>query len=169
MLRGHETELSSRASTTQGVPSPFAPQASPVSQPKLLPRMHQALRSHHYSRRTEQTYCHWARRFIFFDNVRLPPHMPEPEINVRDGKGARDRITMLPASARNPFQEHLRRVHPMTREKRVLMLIRITLSAIWPNQMLPFDIQRLMTPGGGYPQASYTDRYKERLTLCAYI
>jgi len=34
MLRGHETDLSSRASTTQVVPSPCAPQASPATQPK---------------------------------------------------------------------------------------------------------------------------------------
>ena len=34
--------------------------------PKLLDRLHEALRSRHYSRRTEETYCHWVKRFIFF-------------------------------------------------------------------------------------------------------
>jgi len=28
--------------------------------PKLLDRLREALRSRHYSRRTEQTYCHWV-------------------------------------------------------------------------------------------------------------
>jgi hypothetical protein len=31
---------------------------------KLLLLMREALRSRHYSRRTEQTYCRWARKFI---------------------------------------------------------------------------------------------------------
>ncbi len=32
--------------------------------PKLLDRLREALRTRHYSRRTEQTYCHWIKRFI---------------------------------------------------------------------------------------------------------
>lgn len=32
------------------------------------------------------------------------------EILVRDGKGAKDRITMLPQSLNSPLQEHLKRV-----------------------------------------------------------
>jgi len=40
------------------------------------------LRARHYSRRTEQTYCLWVKRFIFFHNVRHPAEMAEPEINT---------------------------------------------------------------------------------------
>jgi hypothetical protein len=36
------------------------------SEPKLLDCLTQALRSRHYSRRTEQTYRHWVKRFIIF-------------------------------------------------------------------------------------------------------
>ncbi len=50
--------------------------------PRLLTRMREALRSRHYSRRTEQTYCSWVKRFIFFHNVRHPAEMGEPEINA---------------------------------------------------------------------------------------
>ncbi len=32
--------------------------------PKLLDRLREALHTRHYSRRTEQTYCHWIKRFI---------------------------------------------------------------------------------------------------------
>jgi integrase-like protein len=39
---------------------------TPAKQPKLLDRLCEALRSRHYSRRTEQCYCHWVKRFIFF-------------------------------------------------------------------------------------------------------
>jgi integron integrase len=180
----------------------------------LLDRMREALRSRHYSPRTEQAYTHWARRFIYFHNIRHPAEMGEAEINgflthlaikehvsastqnqalaallflyrhvigrepgdlgaivrarrperlpvvltrdevkkildnlsgdkwlmasvmygaglrlmecvslrvqdidfarneivVRDGKGARDRVTMLPGSLRQPFRDHLREV-----------------------------------------------------------
>ena len=54
----------------------------PQRKPKLLDQLREALRSRHYSRRTEQTYCHWVRRFIFFQNVRHPAQMAEPEINA---------------------------------------------------------------------------------------
>jgi site-specific recombinase XerD len=50
--------------------------------PKLLDELRMALRSRHYSRRTEQTYCHWVKRFIYFQNVRHPAEMAEPEINA---------------------------------------------------------------------------------------
>jgi len=49
---------------------------------KLLDQLREALRSHHYSRRTEQTYCLWVKRFIFFHNVRHPAEMAEAEINA---------------------------------------------------------------------------------------
>ena len=49
--------------------------------PKLMDRLCEALRSRHYSRRTEETYCHWVKRFIFFHKVRHPAEMAEPEIN----------------------------------------------------------------------------------------
>lgn len=52
------------------------------SQPRLLDRLRLALRSRHYSRRTEKTYLMWVRRFIFFHNVRHPAEMAEPEINT---------------------------------------------------------------------------------------
>jgi hypothetical protein len=34
------------------------------AKPWLLYQFHEALRSRHYSRRTEQTYCPWVKRFI---------------------------------------------------------------------------------------------------------
>ncbi|MCG6535910.1 MAG: site-specific integrase, partial [Syntrophales bacterium LBB04] len=49
---------------------------------KLLDRHREALRSRHYSRRTEQSHCHWVKGFIYFHNVRHPAQMAEPEINA---------------------------------------------------------------------------------------
>ena len=50
--------------------------------PKLLTQLSQAMRSRHYSRKTEATYIHWIKRFIFFPHVRHPQEMAEPEINA---------------------------------------------------------------------------------------
>jgi site-specific recombinase XerD len=54
----------------------------PAQKPKLLDRLREALRSRHYSRRTEQSYCHWVKRFCYFHNLRHPAEMAEPEINA---------------------------------------------------------------------------------------
>jgi len=51
-------------------------------QVKLLDRLREALRARHYSPRTEESYRHWAKRYIFFHNVRHPAEMAEPEINA---------------------------------------------------------------------------------------
>ena len=57
-------------------------QSRTVRKPRLLEQLRQALRSRHYSRRTEQTYCQWVKRFIYFHKVRHPAEMAEPEINA---------------------------------------------------------------------------------------
>ena len=57
--------------------------ASPnAEKPKLLDQLRQALRSRHYSRRTEQTYCHGVKRYVHFHNLPHPAEMAEPEINA---------------------------------------------------------------------------------------
>ena len=48
---------------------------------RLLVRMSDAIRSRHYSLRTEQSYIQWVRRFILFHNKRHPENMGEKEIS----------------------------------------------------------------------------------------
>ncbi|MDY0088193.1 MAG: integron integrase [Coriobacteriia bacterium] len=43
--------------------------------------LREALRSRHYSRRTEQAYCLWVRRYLRFHDMRHPAEMGECEIN----------------------------------------------------------------------------------------
>ena len=50
--------------------------------PRLLPRVHAALRARHYSRRTEEAYVGWIKRFIFFHGKRHPSSMGGEEVNV---------------------------------------------------------------------------------------
>ena len=51
-------------------------------QPRLLDQLRETLSSRHHGRRTEQTYCQWVKRFIYFHNVRHPKDMAEPEVNA---------------------------------------------------------------------------------------
>ncbi|MEE8587504.1 MAG: site-specific integrase, partial [Acidobacteriota bacterium] len=53
-----------------------------AGKPKLLDQHRAALPSRHCSRRMEQAYCHWVKRFIFHHKVCHPLEMGEPEINA---------------------------------------------------------------------------------------
>ena len=48
---------------------------------KLLDRVREAIRTRHYSPRTEEAYVHWIRRFIVFHEKRHPREMGAPEIS----------------------------------------------------------------------------------------
>jgi hypothetical protein len=50
--------------------------------PRLLDRVRQAIRTRHYSSRTEKAYVHWIKRFIFFHDKRQPDTMGEREISA---------------------------------------------------------------------------------------
>ena len=63
-------------------PDRAAPPPVPRGPPRLLDQLRLALRSRHYSQRTEQAYCLWVRRFIHFHDLRHPAEMAEPEINA---------------------------------------------------------------------------------------
>lgn len=46
----------------------------------LLEEVRAAVRTRHYSIRTEQTYIHWIKRFIYFHELQHPRDMGEPEV-----------------------------------------------------------------------------------------
>jgi integron integrase len=50
--------------------------------PKLLDRVREAIRTRHYSRRTEDAYVHWIRRFILFHNKVHPSTIASREISA---------------------------------------------------------------------------------------
>jgi hypothetical protein len=50
-------------------------------EPKLLDRVRAAIRTRHYSRRTEEAYVHWTRRFIVFHGKRHPSAMGAAEMS----------------------------------------------------------------------------------------
>lgn len=52
------------------------------SQPKLLDRVRAAIRARHYSRRTEQAYVAWIRRYIVFHKKTHPAAMGAREVTA---------------------------------------------------------------------------------------
>ncbi len=58
------------------------PPALPQQGKKLLDQVRDAIRTKHYSYRTEQTYVQWIKRFILFHDKRHPKDMGESEIQT---------------------------------------------------------------------------------------
>ena len=64
--------------------------ASP-SRPRLLDQVRNAIRRKHYSLRTEESYVHWIKRFIYFHGKRHPKDLGEPDVTAFLNHLARDR------------------------------------------------------------------------------
>jgi len=50
--------------------------------PRFLDRVRAAVRTRHYSRRTEEAYLGWTKRFILFHRKRHPAAMGAGEVNA---------------------------------------------------------------------------------------
>jgi len=55
---------------------------SGIGRPRLLQRVHEAIRLRHYSSRTEEAYVHWIKRLIYFHGKRHPQTMGEAEVTA---------------------------------------------------------------------------------------
>ena len=64
---------------------------APAKARRLLDQVRDAIRRRHYSPRTEETYVHWIKRFIYFHNKRHPRDMGETEATAFLNYLARDR------------------------------------------------------------------------------
>jgi site-specific recombinase XerD len=51
------------------------------AKPRLYDRMIEVLRVHHYSKKTEEAYCHWVRRYIDFHTPVHPRQLAEADAN----------------------------------------------------------------------------------------
>ena len=69
--------------------------------PRLLDRVRDAVRRKHYSYRTEQTYLHWIRRYIWFHDRRHPAEMGAVEVTAFLTHLARERDSADPVDS-NP-------------------------------------------------------------------
>jgi integron integrase len=59
-----------------------APLSTPAPGPKLMDQVRGAIRSRHFSPKTEDSYTGWIKRFIFFHGKRHPAEMGEAEIDA---------------------------------------------------------------------------------------
>jgi len=59
-----------------------APETLRGEKPRLLRQVHEAIRRLHYSRRTEEAYVHWIKRFIFWSGKRHPSTLGEAEVSA---------------------------------------------------------------------------------------
>ena len=62
--------------------SSFPQETSSPNGKKLLDQLRDTIRAKHYSRRTEQTYVDWCKRYILYHNKRHPAEMDVPEIQA---------------------------------------------------------------------------------------
>lgn len=60
-----------------------------IQKPKLLDQVREVMRLKHLSIRTEKSYTHWIKRFIFFHQKRHPAEMGEVEIKQFSIESAR--------------------------------------------------------------------------------
>jgi hypothetical protein len=56
--------------------------SSNSKEPPLLDRLRGAIRRLHYSRRTEEAYIHWTKRFIYFHGKRHPAELGEAAVTA---------------------------------------------------------------------------------------
>jgi len=80
--------------------------AAPAGGPKLLDWMRDAVRSRHYSRRTEQTYCHWVKRFCHFHNLRHPDASEINAFLTHLAKPESTRYSSIDRSEMRPREHH---------------------------------------------------------------
>jgi integron integrase len=59
-----------------------SPGGSDRKEKRLVERMREAIRSRHYSRRTEKIYWYWVRYFVFFHGKRHPAEMGAAEVTA---------------------------------------------------------------------------------------
>lgn len=84
--------------TYSSSPQPCAEPVSSGQPPRLLDALRSQIRLRNFSIRTEQAYADWVKRFILFHGKRHPKDIDfeRRELIVRCGKGAKDRVTVLP-------------------------------------------------------------------------
>src|SRR5258708_61373 len=51
-----------------------------LRRPRLLDQVHEAIRRRYFSRRTEETYVYWIKRFIYSSGRRHPAALGEAEV-----------------------------------------------------------------------------------------
>ena len=70
---------------------PNDPNTDAPKRPRLLDQLRETIRRLHYSRRTEEAYAHWIKRFIYFSGRRHPAVLGAAEVTAFLNDLARER------------------------------------------------------------------------------
>lgn len=133
---------------------------------KLLDRVRAALRTRHYSLRTEESYVAWVRRFVLFHGKRHPDVMGEPEINAFLSSLATD--GRVAASTQNQALSALLFLYRHVLEKpfpEMTALVRARRPARLPVVLTRDDVRRVLACLGGEPRLVATLLYGSGLRL----
>jgi site-specific recombinase XerD len=129
---------------------------------KLLDRVRDAIRTRHYSRRTEEAYLSWMRRFIVFHGKRHPRDLGEAEVSAylshlaARGVSASTQNQALSAvlflyevvlGRRLPWMEHIVRAQRPTRLP--VVLSRTEVAALLGRLRGPVWLMASLMYGGG--------------------
>jgi integron integrase len=109
---------------------------APLGPPRLLDQLRDALRLRHRSRRTEEAYLHWVRRFIRFHGLRHPSEIQAPgiaaflthlavqeRVSASTQNQARSALLFLYRHVLRQPPEHLADVQPARRPMRLPIVL----------------------------------------------
>ena len=118
------------------------PNSSAPKPQRLLARVRDSIRRLHYSRRTEETYIHWIKRFIFFSGRRHPAEIGEAEVTAFLNHLARDRN--VAAATQNQALSALLFLYKQVLATPLDGLDRATRPARMPTVLTPGEVRRLL-------------------------
>jgi integron integrase len=133
---------------------------------KLLDRVRAALRTRHYSLRTEESYVAWVKRFVVFHGKRHPDAMGEREINAFLSSLATD--GRVAASTQNQALSALLFLYRHVLEKpfpEMTALVRARRPARLPVVLTRDEVRRVLARLGGEPRLVATLLYGSGLRL----
>jgi len=135
-----------------GQPAVASSFPSGAPKPKLLDQVRQAIRTRHYSYKTEEAYVGWIRRFILFHNKRHPSEMGEPEIGQFLSGLARD--AHVSASTQNQALNALLFLYHKVLEKEIGLLqgvVRAKRPGRLPVVLSKEEVKRVLSGMTGVP------------------
>ena len=141
-------------------------QTTEPQRPNLLDQVRAAIRARHYSRRTEDAYVDWVKRFIVFHRMRHPATMGAPELTAFLSSLA-VRCKVAPSTQnqalaallflyRNVFGEDLPWLDDVVRAKKPMRL---------PVVLSPTEVRRLLDRLDGTPRLMAATMYGTGMRL----
>ena len=148
-------------------PSPWTPLTDATrSEPRLLDRVRLAVRARHYSRRTEEAYVGWVRRFVLFHGKRHPVEMGEKEINLfLSDLAVRHKVT---ASTQNQALAALLFLYRAVLERpapEIENVVRASRPTRLPTVMTRAEVKRTLSEMEGIPRLVATLLYGTGMRL----